>query len=173
MVSLPPNVRWDVIQSLQEKAQYLNPGSQNFERYDKAISLALNPGRKVDQYLERNVLRDARRTLSRENREMPFSVLSGGNKGGDDSPQFSAEKMEEGRNHLMPGQRMMAIELVGQIVQAASQIKNGLDCLEGLISLETTQETADRLGITLHQVNYAKDKIREATSEIIGGRGDE
>ena len=73
----------------------------------------------------------------------------------------------------MPEPRMMAIDLVEQIVQAASEIKNGLGCLEGLTSLETAQETADRLGITIHQVNHAKDKIRKVASKIIGGGSDE
>jgi len=59
-------LRFAAVERLQDKMANLSPGSRRFELYDKACELALSPNRQVDDYLIRNVLRDARRIISRK-----------------------------------------------------------------------------------------------------------
>ena len=59
-------LRFATIERLQRKMAKLNPGSQRFELYDKACELALSAKRTVNEYLIRNVLRDARNILNRK-----------------------------------------------------------------------------------------------------------
>ncbi len=60
------NTKVEAIERLQIKRNKLVPGTYWFEVYDKAISLALNPDRTVDDFFFRNLVRDSKRILKRQ-----------------------------------------------------------------------------------------------------------
>lgn len=66
--------RIDSILRLQKKLSGYQPGSYLFEIYDKAIDLAMSDERKIDDYFYYNLLRDARRIISRQRKVMPAFV---------------------------------------------------------------------------------------------------
>ena len=52
--------QWCAVQTLQGMRDRRNPNSFEFEIIDYAIDLALSPNRALNQFLIKNVLRDAR-----------------------------------------------------------------------------------------------------------------
>ncbi len=66
--------RFSAILVLQNKQKKHHQGSFLYEVYDKAIDLALNPQRQVNDFFTRNLFRDAKRTLKRQNEAIPSFV---------------------------------------------------------------------------------------------------
>lgn len=168
MVTLASGIRWDVIRSLQTTRNHYSPGSNIFEECDKAISLALNPRRKVNSYLLRNVMRDARRSLVRMEREIPFSMFSRNDQ--DETYSYCGY----GENSLTarkasPEEILILKDLLATIRMTVSKIRYGEPCLNGLLNGDTVQEISKRIGISRHQVEYAKHKIRCIAAEIFEG----
>lgn len=58
--------RFDAIQSLQLLRSRQAPGSFRYEVVERAIDLALQPHRRIDRYLVRTVLQDAKRIICRQ-----------------------------------------------------------------------------------------------------------
>ncbi|MGO4876558.1 hypothetical protein ACEN2P_08150 [Pedobacter psychrotolerans] len=64
--------RYTAVFKIQQQMSRLSPGDYNYEVLDKAYELALNPGRKIDSYFLRNLIRDARHTLKRQKNTLPI-----------------------------------------------------------------------------------------------------
>jgi hypothetical protein len=62
----PLSPRYVAVKQLQEKLASLEPGTKDFELYNLACDLAINPERMYNEYFMYNVLREARRVLSRK-----------------------------------------------------------------------------------------------------------
>lgn len=167
MVAFTSDIQWDVIQSLQSLCNVHSPGSKQFEECDKAISLALSPDRMVNQYLERNVRRDARRSLERTSRDICFSDFCSTSRESGFSGDSGYSIISVPTREASPEEYLIAKELLGVVYSAISQIKHGKECLNGLLSGETVKETASRIGITRHKVEYAKRNIRCVTQKLI------
>lgn len=68
--------RFSAILALQNKQKQQKQGSYLFDINDKAIELALNPKRQINQYLIRNLKRDAKRILKRQKDTAPEFIDS-------------------------------------------------------------------------------------------------
>jgi len=66
--------RFSAILALQKKQKKQRQGSYLYEVYDKAIDLALNPQREVNDFFTQNLCRDAKRILKRRSDSAPHLV---------------------------------------------------------------------------------------------------
>lgn len=167
MVALTSDVRWDVIKSLQSTRDRFPNGSQTFDQYDKAISLALSPDRMANQYLGRNVKRDAKRILRRTEQAIPFSTVAKKGDGYNLLDRYNGRRISTITKVAGPLENLIAQDLLEAILDRTSFIEHGRDCLEGLLSGKTINQIAHKIGISRHKVEYAISKIRSTTKELV------
>lgn len=159
--------RYCAIQQLQNIRSKHRPGSPRYERADYAISLALNGGREVNQYIVRNLLRDAERILTRSQKSRQYIYLDDSSSSGDetfieDGPSRDVE------DEFNLGQLVEAKELAFKLLKKLSR-KNAYATrvFEGLINGESLQETSSAANISTAYVQRIKTLIRHEALELI------
>lgn len=158
------NVRWDVIQSLHSITRSTDLGTDRHDEADLAIVLALSPNRAVDSalFLRRNVLRDARRIRRRQIAKMiVVSALVDEVEG--------AEAFFERSQPPVPSAEatISAAELESQIRRESARMPHGEVCFDAMLAGESPGETAARLGIPRHRVEYVRTKIRRIATDTL------
>ncbi|MCC6419629.1 MAG: hypothetical protein IT429_15460 [Gemmataceae bacterium] len=140
-----PDARASVIQSLQATASRNNPGSYEYELADRAVELALSPGRVADNpaFLTRNVKRDAARFLqNQQDPEVFLSSLEAGLKKkaiGDVEPP-SVESVLPPAKTPEPVDELAAAELEDLVRTAVKGRPIGEDCLDAMLANEQPPE---------------------------------
>lgn len=158
--------RIDSILRLQKKLHAYIPGTYLFELYDKAIDLATNEDREVNEYFYYNLLRDARRILSRRKEVAPsfVSLLE---------PDNSEEDEKETKNpfvsdYFTPEQFVIHTNLIASIRGGcksihcyASEVFN--DMVDGLL----IKQSAERIGISESLVKKLRLEIKSFSKKIL------
>jgi hypothetical protein len=169
-----PDARESVIKALQVITGRYSPGHPEYERADHAVELALSPGRaaKSAPFLMRNVDRDARRTLKKQN-ENPGPVFLSSleaalNKKPDgDAAPASVETVLPAASTPEPIDELIADELEGMVRKAIENVPNGDVCLDAMLDNESLGDTAKRLGLPVHTVWRTRTVIRERAQFLL------
>jgi hypothetical protein len=158
--------RIDSILRLQKKLHAYIPGTYLFEIYDKAIDLATNEDREVNEYFYYNLLRDARRILSRRKQVAPsfVSLLE---------PDNSEEDEKEAKNpfvsdYFTPEQFVIHTNLITLIRSGCKGIHcyaNDVfsDMVDGLL----IRESAERIGISESMVKKLRVEIKSLARQVL------
>jgi hypothetical protein len=150
------DVRFDAVRILQGmRARHL-PGSRRYEQIEYAIDLALNASRVADEYLIRNVLRDAQRILDRVSKNHPTVSLS------DDSAEYEAHEPTQQYEQLVdyesPEELTNAHSLAAAILRDVGASDIAGQVWSGMLHGETIAELAASLGFSTSYIS----KIRMA-----------
>lgn len=158
--------RIDSILRLQKKLHAYIPGTYLFELYDKAIDLATNEDREVNEYFYYNLLRDARRILSRKKQVAPsFIALM--------EPDNSPEEVREERNpfisdYYTPEQFVIHSSLVTALSNSCGSIhRSACDIFSHMVDGYTIKESAERLSLTESLVKKIRVQIKLLSSQIL------
>lgn len=143
--------RFKAIEYLQSIRDQKLPGSRDFDITDKAIDLTLNSGRTIDEYLTRNVLRDARRSYDREARlHHTFSLNNDLN----DSNQYLYDEKTQVKD--TPEEFAVANSLFKNI----SFNKNEKEVLEGLLRGDSAKETSKNSQISASRIAQIRGTLK-------------
>lgn len=161
------DARESVIKCLQAKASKHHPGTEDFERADLAVELALSPDRddELAPFLMRNVKRDARRIyLHRPHHEVLFCDLEQGAAAAvvtaDGSDQMTVEDLLPASRQPGPDEVALANELEDRVRRAVVPVPVGEECLNAMLDQEPPDDTAARLGIPVHRIYRLRAYIR-------------
>jgi hypothetical protein len=161
--------RFDAIQSLQLLRSRQAPGSFHYEVVERAIDLVLQPHRRIDRYLVRNVLRDAKRIIRRQRNYWNYGLASL------DAPTCnprddSAEWSDVRALSTSPDPEAIAStrNLVFHIRDRCRHRRAESSCLDGMLSGETPKETAQRLGFSEIYIKKLRARVRASAAELMG-----
>ena len=165
------DVRWRVVQSLQTELSDLNPGTSWHDDVELAITLALSPGRAAENpaFLRRNVIRDARRIRTRKQHPSLFSELSNASEDGGEGGRAVEDRLRPS-TVAQPIEHLVAQELQDDLRAAVSTVPLGSVCLDAKLRGETISETARRLGVPRHRLDYTVSQMRLAADQILERR---
>lgn len=137
------DTRYSVVARLQAKLRRAS-STQDDARYDRAINLALNPGRSADNigFLHRNVVRDSGRTLNRQ------GVIDATEVMGDEDEYPDAAR----------GEDLLLQEIfVGEIYAAIRERDpDAAAVLAAAADGASVDETATLLGLSVRRVRYLR-----------------
>lgn len=160
--------RFAAVASLQAIRRRHTPGSPRYEQIEHAIDLALSTERTVDQYLVRNVLRDAKRILSRQAKARIFVRVTDEPDWSDDANHANgySETLIE---NVTPEHLAEVTDCTKQIVATVSRTSNhAARVMDGMLTGEALNETAAEIGITADRVNQIRRQIRTIVAEQMG-----
>lgn len=150
-------VRFDAVLILQGMRLRHTPGSRRYEQIEYAIDLALNTSRVADEYLVRNVLRDAERILDRFKKNHASISLNNEAAEQDVDP---AQQYQQLVDHESP-ERIVAVQcLASAILRASGNSEATAQVWHGMVNGETVAEIAATTGFSTSYVA----KIRMALS---------
>jgi hypothetical protein len=153
--------RFRAIQQLQVLRAKHHPGSQRYEQIEHAIDLALSERRAVDDFLVRNLLRDARRILDRQAAARIYVQL-------EDGASPTEELLMESNT---PEDILEAIQLAEAIVAHVSRSSvHAARVMEGLLVGESLAETAGDARISRARVNQLRQQLRLEVGSYLGRR---
>ena len=141
------DVRLDVVSRLQHAER--SAMGEWAKILDHAITLALNDTRiaTTPGFLQRSVIRDARRILRRSHQSHPHEPLEQAG----DKPAATA--LEES---------VLAHELEVKVQEYAARWgRDGEDCLAAMLAYEPCEVTHQRTGVPVRRLKYLRLKIRE------------
>jgi hypothetical protein len=150
------DVRFNAVLILQGmRARHL-PGSRRYEQIEYAIDLALNVTRVADEYLVRNVLRDAERILDRIKKNHPTVSL---NDEVAEQEDFEPEQQyEQLVDHESPENIATATCLASAILHDVGNSEATAQVWNGMLHGETVADIAAASGFSTSYVS----KIRMA-----------
>ncbi|MBG1252221.1 hypothetical protein [Burkholderia pseudomallei] len=162
--SLP--ARFRAIEELQAIRARHTPGTPRYEDVEHAIDLVLHDGRSIDEYLIRNVLRDAERIRTRRQANHPTKSLDDDPEYGDDnSPAADSIHFHD---HTTPEALAIANELAGVLLRSATGNRALVEhTLAGLFAGETAAETAKACGVSVGYVEKIRMGIKAAARELL------
>ena len=151
----------EAIERLQEKLDKLDPGSYWFEVYDKAISLALNSERTVDDFFYRNLVRDSKRILKRQKkrREELFVTI-------DDSNVKKIESIVD--SGLSPLNRLIYSNYIGAIKSRCKAIHPLAEkVFDNVLDAVPIKESALSIGVSESLIKKLRVIIKREVNTII------
>ena len=158
MVSFALSPRWGAVARLQKMSSRLNPGNRYADAVDHAITLALSASRDPnDEYFLWNVLRDSKRVLARRRSTPTFTDVESDN-------AVRAERYLQDRRSYEPSLHVNAKAIEAEIRRSVGKEPHASECLGGMLAGETRGETARRLGIKTHRVDWLRRRIRMAAA---------
>jgi hypothetical protein len=149
---------WAVVGQLQTIRSRHAPGSFRFERADLAVTYALSEERAQDEYLLRNLLRDAGRTLDRRRANYTYHQHS--------DIGLPPEKALSGEDVALaggwnPADLLAILQMATKVVTTVSRSsKHASNVLEGILRGETLEETATAAGLSTDRVNQIRRLLR-------------
>ena len=146
-------VRWDAVSSLQRVER--SATGEWSEILNHAISLALNETRIATTagFLQRSVIRDARRILRRSHQNHPHESL-------EQAKDISATTDLDAS--------AITHELEAKIrAYAGHWGQDGEDCVEGMLAHEPCEVTHQRTGLPVRRLKYLRLKIREYVRTLL------
>jgi len=149
------DVRFNAVLILQGMRVRHSPGSRRYEQIEYAIDLALNASRVADEYLVRNVLRDAERILDRFKKNHASVSLNDEVSGQNVDP---AQQYEQLVDHASPEHVVMAKFLASAILHDVGNSEAAAQVWNGMLNGETVAEIAVASGFSTSYVG----KIRMA-----------
>ncbi len=151
MNDLPERERWSAIAELQRTMVGSNPGSLRHDSADHAVELALRSERPVRsrEYLAKNLLRDAGRTVLRRQRQARRQEV----------PSDLHRPCD--RRPSDPAGALIAADLKALLLQRLAVIPSAVPCLNAMLEGEAAARTAHRLGVPDHRVEYLRGQIRQ------------
>ncbi|QQE89594.1 hypothetical protein [Azotobacter chroococcum] len=155
------DVRFEAVRTLQGLLARHLPGSRRYEQVEHAIDLALNESRIADEYLVRNVLRDAQRIRDRFSNNHPCLPLVGGESADELNISDPGERFEQLVDQESPEQIAIADRTVCTMlkkVEGSPLIINRV--FEGMVGGVTVSELATATGFSTSYLS----KIRMALS---------
>jgi len=145
--------RFNAIAKLQAIRERHAPGSRRYEQVEHAIDLALGERRAVDQFLVRNLLRDAQRVIERQVARRTIVELP------QDEEALILDVLVE---YETPESRLQALQIANEILITVSRSSRHAKCvLEGLIQDEAMSATATRACISVARVNQLRQSLRD------------
>lgn len=158
MVSSALSPRWGAVARLQKISSRLNPGGRYADAVDHAITLALSDSRDPnDKYFLSNVLRDAKRVLSRRRSTPTLTDVES-----DDAVR--AERYLQDRRSFEPSLHVNAKTIEAEIRKSIRDEPHASECLDGMIAGEKRRETARSLGVRTHRIDWLRRRIRTAAA---------
>lgn len=152
------DLRFRAIMALQAIRARHSPGSERYEHAEHAIDLVLNEERTIDNYLIRNVLRDAERVHLRQRQSRQFLSVS------DDIEILEHPALIEPDS---PHDISVAKELFRHLSSCVVHLgAHGLRTLEGMLLSESLTETANAIGLTTSRVNQLRREIRACAETL-------
>ena len=151
----------EAIERLQEKLDKLDPGTYWFEVYDKAISLALNSERTVDDFFYRNLVRDSKRILKRqkEGRDKLFIAI-------DDSNTKKIESIVD--SGLSPINRLIFSNYIDAIKARCKAIHPLAEkVFDNILDAVSIKDTALRLDVSESLIKKLRVMIKREVNTII------
>lgn len=145
------DLRFRAIMALQAIRSRHSPGSDRYEHAERAIDLVLSKDRTIDDFLVRNVLRDAERVRVRQLQSRQMISASDA----DSDEQLGLV------DSTSPYDFAVAKDMLRRLSSNARQLgSNGLRILDGMLLSETLTETAAAVGLTESRVNQLRRQIR-------------
>lgn len=156
--------RFRAVQQLQSLRSRHSPGSRRYEQIEHALDLALNCRRKVDDYLVRNLLRDARRVLDRQAAGRSYLCIADEARSTSTADDVgpSAVLTEANTPETLVAAEKLARRIVADVGTASSHAPR---VFEGLLSGETHEETARAIGISSARVKQVRASLRAAAAK--------
>lgn len=155
------DARLGVIRRLYAAADRHPMGSERHEAAYHAVGLALSDRRvaSAPEFLERSVMRDARRILRRRRRKAP--ILDPLDEGSALGRLLADGEINAGIASETPESLCIARDFEAQLRQRARALDpNAEACLEGLLDEEPLESTAQRLAIPARRVRRLRERIR-------------
>lgn len=159
--------RYSAIATLQAARLRHIPGSFRYEQIEHAIDLVLNDSRAVNDFLVRNVLRDAARTNSRRSAKRVLIQVAEDYeyRRDDETGDTASEVLQESTT---PFHICESTQIVEAIVIAVSHHTNhARRVVEGVLLGETLAETALAIGISTDRVNQIRRMIRDEAAKLL------
>jgi hypothetical protein len=153
------DVRFNAVLILQGMRTRHSSGSRRYEQIEYAIDLALNASRVADEYLVRNVLRDAERILDRFKKNHASVSLNDEVSEQDVDP---AQQYEQLVDHESPEHVVTAQCLASAILSDVGSSEAVAQVWDGILNGETVAEIAVASGFSTSYV--AKIRMALATS---------
>jgi hypothetical protein len=159
--------RFRAIQQLQAVRATHLPGSTRYRQVDYAIDLALSERRAVDDYLVRNLLRDAKRILERQAQSRRyFPALEDF----PDEPEAYPDAPIDDivlKDFATPEAILQARQLAEAIVEEGSHSSRyAARVMEGLLVGEPLADTASTAGISAERVKQLRAELRRAAGRL-------
>lgn len=166
MLDLSSAQRWSVIERLQRQMLTSKPGSFQHDRADHAVDLALRPERPVRSrtHTLRTLLQDAGRTVSRRQRRHRRRYVP---QPSDDSEPRAYQTPD--KRTSQPYDALIAAETDAELRDRLASIPQATECFDAMLGGEPVAQTAHRLGVHDHRIEYLRGWIRRLAREIKGG----
>lgn len=158
--------RIDSILRLQKKLHRYSPGSYLFEIYDKAIDLAVSEDRKINEFFYYNLLRDARRILSRRKKIVPafVTLLDPDNREGEEKE----EKNPFISDYFTPEQFIIHANLIASLNNACQSVHRfAPEVLQDMVDGLLIRESAKKIGLTDSMVKKLRVEIKSLSKKLL------
>ncbi len=153
--------RFTAIITLQKKQKQYESSSYWFNIYEKATDLALNPKRKVDEFFMRNLIRDAKRILSRQKKNSIFKEIST-----EDSETIPFENLLVEK--ISPEHQLIYSNYIEQIKETCPAIhEHAVTVFEGMIEGKSSVIIAEEIGVSESLVKKIRLKVRSIAEAIV------
>lgn len=158
------SARFRAIEELQAIRARHTPGTPRYEDVEHAIDLALHDGRSIDEYVIRNVLRDAERIRTRRQAKHSTQSLDDDTEDGEDSSPADSIYLQD---HTSPEALAIANDLARALLRSAPGNRKVVErTLAGLIAGETAAETAKACGVGVGYIEKVRMGIKAVAREL-------
>lgn len=155
--------RFTAILTLQKKQKQYESSNYWFDIYEKATDLALNPKRKVDEFFMRNLIRDAKRILSRQKKNSIFKEISTEDSDTGTIP-FENLLVEK----ISPEHQLIYSNYIEQIKETCPAIHEyAVTVFEGMMEGKSSVVIAKEIGVSESLVKKIRLKVRSIAEAIV------
>jgi hypothetical protein len=157
--------RFTAIITLQKKQKQYESSSYWFNIYEKATDLALNPKRKVDEFFMRNLIRDAKRILSRQKKNSIFKEISTEDSDSDTGTIVFEDFLV---NEISPEHQLIYSNYIEQIKETCPAIHEyAVTVFEGMMEGKSSVVIAKEIGVSESLVKKIRLKVRSIAEAIV------